>query len=179
MEKVTKGRAERSAKIDELRGMFEAHKGGVLADYRGLDMKAISELREKLREHNVTFHVVKNTRTRLAVKGSSYETLDQYLKGPTGIAFSEQDAILAAKVTMEFAKENSAFEVKEGFMEGGVLAPAEVAELSKLGGKDQLLAQMLSVFNAPAQRMLGVLNGVPQKFLGVLQAQEEKIGEGA
>lgn len=179
MEKVTKGRAERSAKIDELRAMFEAHKGGILADYRGLDMNAISELREKLREHDITFHVVKNTLTKLAVKGSSYETLDQYLKGPTGIAFSEDDAIMAAKIAVEFSKENKAFEVKGGFMEGGVLGPDEIAELSKLGGKDQLLAQVLSVFNAPCQRMLGVINGVPQKFLGVLQAREDQIEQGA
>jgi len=176
---MSKGRAERGAKIDVLREQFEATQGGVLTDYRGLDVATITELRSKFREQNITFQVVKNTLTRLAVKGTSYEGLDAYLAGPTAIAFSKDDAMAAAKVAVDFARDHKQFEVKGGFMQGGVLSAAEVTELSSIGSRDQLLAQVLSVFNAPAQKFLGVINGIPQKFLGVLQAQADKMEEGA
>jgi large subunit ribosomal protein L10 len=176
---MSKGRAERGAKIDVLREQFAATQGGVLTDYRGLDVATITELRSKFREQDVTFQVVKNTLTRLAVKGTSYEALDAYLAGPTAIAFSKDDAMAAAKVAVDFAKDHKEFEVKGGFMQGGVLSAAEVTELSSIGSRDQLLAQVLSVFNAPAQKFLGVINGIPQKFLGVLQAQADKLEEGA
>lgn len=176
---MSKGRAERGAKIDVLREQFAATQGGVLADYRGLDVATITELRSKFREHNITFQVVKNTLTRLAVKGTSYEALDEYLAGPTAIAFSKDDAMAAARVAVDFAKDHQQFEVKGGFMQGGVLSAAEVSELSSIGSREQLLAQVLSVFNAPAQRFLGVINGIPQKFLGVLQAQADKMEGGA
>ncbi len=179
MEKMSRGRAERAEVIEALRKRFEASQGGVVADYRGLDVEAISELRAKFRENDTSFKVVKNTLTRLAVKGTGYESLDECLAGPTAVAFSDKDAIATARVAVEFAKEHEAFQVKGGFMEGGVLSAAEVDELSKLGGRDELLAQLLSVFNAPAQRLLGVLQGVPQKMLGVLQARADELDEGA
>lgn len=179
MEKISKSKAERGAKIEVLREQFADTQGGVLTDYRGLDVVTISELRSKFREQGVTFQVVKNTLTRLAVKGTSYESLEEFLAGPTAIAFSKEDAIAAAKVAVEFAKDHEAFEVKGGFMEDNVLSAAEVAELSKIGNREQLLAQVLSVFNAPAQKFLGVVNGIPQKFLGVLQAQADKLEGGA
>ena len=179
MEKMSKSKAERGAKIEVLREQFADTQGGVLTDYRGLDVVTISELRSKFREQDITFQVVKNTLTRLAVKGTDYEGLDTYLTGPTAIAFSKDDAMAAAKVAVDFAKDHDAFEVKGGFMEGSVLDAGQVKELSKIGNKDQLLAQVLSVFNAPAQKFLGVINGVPQKFLGVLQAQADKLEGGA
>ena len=80
---------------------------------------------------------------------------------------------------MEFARDHDKFQVKGGFMEGGVLSAADVVDLSKIGSRAQLLAQVLSVFNAPAQRFLGAINGIPQKFMGVLQARADKLDSGA
>ncbi len=179
MEKMSRGRAERAEVIEALRKRFEASQGGVVTDYRGLDVEAITELRAKFRENDISFKVVKNTLTRLAVKDTGYERLDEYLAGPTAVAFSENDAIAAARVAVEFAKDHEEFVVKGGFMEGGVLSAAEVSELSKIGNRELLLAQLLSVFNAPAQRLLGVLQGAPQKLLGVLQARADELDEGA
>ncbi len=179
MDKISQGRATRAAKIEEIKARFAENQGGVLADYRGLDVAQITELRTRFREQNVTFHVVKNTLTSKAVHGTSYEGLDELLSGPTAIAFSREDAIAAARVAVDFAKEFSEFSVKGGFMEGGILSAADVAELSRLGGKKELLAQVLSVFNAPTQKFLGAINGVPQKFLGVLEAREKQLEQGA
>lgn len=179
MDKISQGRAVRAAKIEEIKARFAENQGGVLADYRGLDVAQITELRTRFREHGVTLHVVKNTLTRLAVHGTPYEGLDQFLSGPTAIAFTQTDAIKAARVAVDFAKEFDKFSVKGGFMEGGVLSAADVGELSRLGGKKELLAQVLSVFNAPSQRFLGAINGVPQKFLGVLDARAKQLEQGA
>ena len=177
--KKVRSRAMRSVKIDDLKAWFEANQGGVVTDYRGLDVAAITDLRAKFREQGISYHVVKNTLTRIAVAGTGYESLNAILSGPTAIAFSPDDAIAAAKAAVDFAKEHKVFEVKGGFMDGQVLSANEVDELSKLGGKEQLLVQLLSVINAPAQKFLGAINGVPQKFLGVLLARADQLEEGA
>ena len=174
-ETISQSRQQRTDEIARLKAVFEKMEGGVLADYRGLKVKEITDLRRRFREKGVVFQVVKNTLTRLAVKGTDYQELDSILTGPTGIAFGETDPIAAARVAVDFAKDHDALEVKGGFMEGQVLSVQEVLEVSKISGKDELKAQFLSVLNGPSQRLLGVLNGVSQKFLGVLKAQEEKL----
>ena len=175
MEKMSKGRAERSKAIEELRQMFEASAGGVLTDFRGLNVAQITALRRKFREQNVSYRVVKNTLTTIAVAGTSYEGLKEHLSGPTGIAFGTDDSVAAARVAVEFAKENDKLKIKGGFIEGEVLDGDGMVEMSKLGGRKDLMAMLLSAMNGPSQKFLGVINGVPQKFLGVLNAQADKL----
>jgi len=175
VEKVSKGRAERTAAIEELKGMFRSSDGGVVANFRGLTVESVSQLRRKFRQHNVAYRVVKNTLTRIAVKGTSLEGLAKFLEGPTGVAFGGADPIAAARVAVEFAKDNAKFQIKGGFLGDQVLSATEVAEVSKLGGRATVAAMLLGALNAPAQQLLGVLNAVPQKFLGVLRAQADKL----
>jgi large subunit ribosomal protein L10 len=174
-QKKQEGKEERTQIVESLRKQFEEVQGGVLADFRGLNVEQISDLRRRFREVGAKFKVVKNTLTRIAVKDTSYENLQDILVGPTGVAFGHEDPLATAKVAVEFAKDNEALEVKGGFLEGSVLTFDQLVELSKIPGKEALLAQVLSVFNSPGQKFLGVLNGVPQKFLGVLKAQADKI----
>ncbi|MBN2495371.1 MAG: 50S ribosomal protein L10 [Deltaproteobacteria bacterium] len=176
-EKTSKGRLERSKVVESIKAMFESCQGGVLTDFRGLNVKQITELRRKCREQKIAYRVVKNTLTRLAVKGTAYEGLSELLVGPTGIAFSSEDAIAAARMAFEFARDNEALRVKGGFMEGSVLSGTQIDEVSKLGGRKDVLARLLSAFNGPPQKLLGVLNAVPQKFLGVLEARAKKLEE--
>jgi large subunit ribosomal protein L10 len=179
VEKVSKGRVERSAAIEELKGLFRGCEGGVIADFRGLTVERVSQLRARFREHNVAYRVVKNTLTRIAVKGTSLEGLARFLEGPTGVAFGVSDPIAAARVAVEFARENDKFQIKGGFLGDRVLSVAEVTEVSRLGGRSTVAAMLLGALNAPAQQLLGVLNAVPQKFLGVLQAQADKLEKAA
>jgi large subunit ribosomal protein L10 len=176
VEQMKPGKLERSKKIEELKEQFKTREGGVLTDFRGLNVAEVTALRTKFREANVSYQVVKNTLTRLAVEGTAYQGIDAFLSGPTAIAFAD-DAFTAARVATEFAKENEKFKIKGGFMDNFVLSGAQVNEVSQLGGKSDLLARVLSVFNAPSQKFLGVINAVPQKFLGVLQARAEKLEE--
>jgi large subunit ribosomal protein L10 len=173
--KMSASKQKRSAEIQSLKSMFEGVQGGVVTDYRGLDVDQISDLRRRFRERGVGYKVVKNTLTRKAVEGTNYQDLTQFLTGPTGIAFTEGDPIAPAQVAVEFSKDHEDLEVKGGFMEGQVLSVAEILEVSKLSGVKELKAQFLATLNGPAQKFLGVLNAAPQKFLGVLMAQAEKM----
>lgn len=174
--KQNEGREARTAEVAVLKETFLKVSGGVVADYRGLTVEQMTKLRRKFHEQGVRFQVVKNTLTRIAVDGTDYKTLDAILAGPTGVAFGSTDALAPARVAVEFSKETDKFQIKGGFLDGKVLSKAEVVELSKLPGKNELRAQLLSAINGPAQSLLGVLNGVPQKLLGVLDAQAQKLG---
>lgn len=168
-------RQKRSEEIAALKSMFESVQGGVLTDYRGLNVEQISDLRRRFRERGVGYKVVKNTLTRIAVGETAYKDLDKLLAGPIGIAFTEGDPIAPAQVAVEFSKDHEALEVKGGFMEGQVLSEAQVREISKLSGVKELKAQFLATLNGPAQKILGVLNAAPQKFLGVLLARADQM----
>lgn len=174
-EKISADRQKRNDEIDRIKKVFSEVEGGVLTDYRGLKVSEITDLRRRFRAEGVDFQVVKNTLTRLALKGSDYQDLDQVLTGPTGIAFGREDPIAAARVAVEFAKDHEKLGVKGGFMDGEILSAAQVTEVSKLSGKNELKARFLSVLNGPSQKLLGVLTGTPRKFLGVLKAQADKL----
>ena len=173
--KMSASKQKRSAEIDAIRTLFEGVQGGVVTDYRGLNVEQISDLRRRFRERGVGYKVVKNTLTRIAVEGTQYKDLIKLLTGPIGIGFTDGDPIAPAQVAVEFSKDHESLEVKGGFMEGQVLTEAELREISKLSGVKELKAQFLAVLNGPAQKILGVLNAAPQKFLGVLMAQADKM----
>jgi len=166
---------KRSEEIATLKSMFESVQGGVLTDYRGLNVEQISDLRRRFRERGVSYKVVKNTLTRIAVGQTTYKDLTEMISGPIGIAFTDGDPIVPAQVAVEFSKEYDSLEVKGGFMEGQVLSEAEIREISKLSGVKELKAQFLATLNGPAQKILGVLNAAPQKFLGVLMARADQM----
>ena len=173
--KMSKGRAERAKVVEELKDLFESSQGGVLTDFRGLNVAQISDLRRKFREQNVSYHVVKNTLTSIAVTGTVYEGLKDQLTGPTGIGFGSDDPVAAARVAVEFAKDKDKLKIKGGFIEDEVLGESGLTEISKLGGRKDLMAMLLAAMNGPSQKFLGVLNGVPRDFLGVLKAQADKL----
>jgi large subunit ribosomal protein L10 len=176
---VSTSRVERSEKIEDLKKLFQDAQGGVLTDFRGLSVAKMTDLRRKFREKGVSYLVIKNTLTKLAVRGTPLESLASFLDGPTGVALASENPVAPAAVAVAFAKDNEAFKIKGGFLEGSVLSKEQVDGVSKLPNRQGLQAQVLSLFNTPIQQLLGVFNAVPQKFLGVLKAQEEKLAPGA
>jgi large subunit ribosomal protein L10 len=175
---ISEGRRKRTEEIERLRQVFGRVEGGVLADFVGLKVKEVDELRRRFRQAGGEMRVLKNNLTRLAVENTPLKSLDQHLVGPTSVAFGHSDLVAVAKVAIEFAKEHEALKVKGGFLRNQVLDREQVVELSQLGGRQEILGRLLGAINAPAQQLLGVLNAVPQKFLGVLQAKAEQL-EGA
>jgi len=159
--------AEFSAKIAESKAAF-------LADYRGLSVEEATDLRRKLRAVGVEYRVVKNTLLRLAAKGTPAECLDEYLVGPTAIAFAADDPVAPAKALVDFAKASKVFELKAGMLEGKLLTIADITALSDLPSREQLLATILSSMNAPASNFVGVMAAVPRSLVQVLAAIKDQ-----
>ncbi len=147
---------------------------GVLADYRGLTVEEDTELRNKLREANIEYKVVKNTLTRFAANEVGFEALDSILHGPTSLAISEDDPVAAAKILCEFAKKNDKLEIKAGFVDGRVIGVDEVKALAALPSKEVLIARMLGGMNAPISGFANVLNANIRGLVVALNAIAEK-----
>lgn len=162
-------REEKQQLVGEITTRLQNSVCTVVTDYRGLNVAQVTDLRKKLREAGVEYKVLKNTLTRIATKESNLTDLDQYLVGPTAIAFSETDAIAPAKVLADFAKKNQALEIKGGVVEGQVVDYARIKQLADLPSREGLLSMLLSVLQAPMRNFA----------LAVKAVSEQKDGQGA
>jgi large subunit ribosomal protein L10 len=160
----------KEAVVAEFSGKIAEAKAAFLADYRGLNVEQANELRRKLRDAGVEYRVVKNTLLRLAARETPAECLDEYLTGPTAIAFANDDPVAPAKALVEFAKDNKVFELKAGVLDGKLMTIDDIKALSDLPSREQLLATILSSFNAPASNFVGVMAAVPRSLVQVLGA---------
>jgi large subunit ribosomal protein L10 len=167
-------REEKARVIEEL---AEKLRGGtaVLVDYQGMNVAQSTQLRARSREAGVEFVVAKNTLTRRAADEAGVEDLSEYLVGPTALAFSE-DPVASAKLMAEFAGQVESFSLKGGLLEGGrVLDEAGVVALSKLPGREQLLAQVVGGISSPLTGLVNVLNNTVQGLVIALnQIAEQK-----
>lgn len=142
----------------------------VLADYRGLNVAQATTLRSELREANIEYKVLKNTLTKIAAANVGLGDLDQYLEGPTAIAFSYEDPVAPAKLLSKFAKENKEFEIKGGILEGKVVDFEQIKALADLPSREELLAQVLRGMQSPLTGMANVLAGPLRNMANVLDA---------
>lgn len=142
-------REEKSAQVEEIAAKLSESKTTIIADYRGLKVSEITELRKKLRDAEIDFRVLKNTLTRRATAQSGTSALDEFLKGPTAVAFGVKDVIAPAKILNDFALRHKALEIKGGMVEGKVISAEGVKELASLPSRDGLLSMLLSVLQAP------------------------------
>lgn len=146
----------------------------VVADYRGLSVAEMTALRKKARETGVYLKVVRNTLAKRAVAGTDYECLNDALVGPTVLAFSQEDPGAAARLIKDFAKDHDALEVKALAIGGVVYEAKDIDVLAKLPTRDEALAQLLSVMQAPVGKFVRTLNEVPSKFVRVVAAVKDK-----
>lgn len=162
-------REEKVQAVSEIATKLRESKTTVVADYRGLTVAQVTELRKQLREAGIEFKVLKNSLTRLATAQENLTELDQYLLGPNAIAFSNDDVIAPAKVLVEFAKKNDKLEVKGGVIEGKVVGAEDIKALASLPSREGLLSMLLSVLQAPMRNVA----------LAVKAVAEQKEGQGA
>lgn len=160
--------------VEEIKVRLEKIQGAVLADYRGLNVAQVTELRTKLREAGIEFKVLKNTLVKKAAEEVGIEGLGPYLEGPTAIAFAVEDPVAPAKVLSQFAKTNKALEIKAGILEKKVIDAKGVKDLADLPPKEILLAKVLGAMQSPMYGFAGSLQGVLRKFVYVLDAVKEK-----
>ncbi|MHB1419792.1 MAG: 50S ribosomal protein L10 [Bacillota bacterium] len=163
--------------VQEIRQHLESSIAATLADYRGLSVAETTKLRTQLRESGVEFKVTKNTLTRRAANELGLQELDSYLEGPTAIAFSPKDPVVAAKILTEFARTHKALELKGGVLEGKVISLEDVKILAALPPREELLARVLGGLQSPMVGFASVLNGPLRKLVYVLDAiRKEKEG---
>ncbi|MFZ5639645.1 MAG: 50S ribosomal protein L10 [Bacillota bacterium] len=160
--------------VQDIKVKLETSQGAVLADYRGLNVAEVTELRNKLREAGVEFKVVKNTLTRIAAHQIGLEGLDPYLEGPTAIAFGADDPVAPAKILSEFAKTHKDLELKAGVLEGKVIDLEGIKALANLPAREVLLAKVLGGMQAPMYGFAGVLQGTLRSLVYALNAVREK-----
>jgi large subunit ribosomal protein L10 len=156
-------REEKQQLVNEITARLQNSVCTVVTDYRGLNVAQVTQLRKKLREAGVEFKVLKNTLTRLATKESNLTDLDQYLTGPSAIAFSDTDAVAPAKVLAEFAKKNQALEIKGGVVEGQVVDFNRIKQLADLPSREGLLSMLLSVLQAPVRNFALAVKAVSEQ----------------
>src|SRR5205814_9526731 len=149
----------------------------LVADYRGLTMPQIDDLRTKLLEHGARFAVVKNTLTRRAAELAGTDTLLALLEGPTAIAFLESDGdpVAVAKALVDAARETRVLEVRGGMLEGRPIEAAEIESLAKLPPFDILRGQVLGAMTAPLTAIVGLFTAPLQDLYGLLDARIEQL----
>ncbi len=159
--------------VAELKKSFEEHRSFLFADYRGLSVAQISELRNTLRESGAEFHVVKNNFAKIAFTQIDHADVEPYLVGPTAIAYCGDEAGPVAKAMLKLAKEMP-LELKGGLLDGEVYDAGAVAEFSKLPTRLELIQMLMGTMQAPLQNVVYVLNGVTTKLVRTLAAVQEK-----
>lgn len=142
-----------------------------LTDFSGLDVKSMTSLRHRLDESGAQYIVIKNRLAALALEGLDLPDITEHLKGPTGVILGEDGAVEPAKALSDFAKEHGDRPVfKVGILDKALLEPTQFARLAKLPPKEELLAELAGVMQAPLSAMLGALQGKLQETAGLLEA---------
>jgi len=172
-------REEKVAEVAELSGKFAKAKIAIVADYKGLTVPVLQELRHNLRRNDAEIRVAKNTLLKRAVEDTEYQGLQEYFVGTTAVTVSYGDPVSPAKILTDFCKDHPEMQIRSASLDGKVLTVNEVTALSKLPSKEVLLAQMLSVMNAVPTGLVRVLSGVPRTFLYALQAIKEQKEQAA
>ena len=145
----------------------------IVAEYRGLDVGRITDLRAKARNSGVYLRVLKNTLARRAVTGTPFEKLADQMVGPLiyGIA---QDPVAGAKTLSEFAKDNEKFIIKGGSMPNSLMSAKDIKTLATMPSRDELIATLLGTMQAPVAKFVRTLNEVPTGFVRVLAAVRDQ-----
>jgi len=171
-------RDQKEQVVEELTARLKAAETLLVADYRGLTMPQIDELRTKLLASGARFTVVKNTLTRRAAEAAGTDALLALLDGPSAIAFLEADGdmVAAAKALADAARETQVLEIRGGVMQGRTVTAEEVASLATLPPVDVLRGQVLGAIVAPLTTLAGLLNAPLQNLVGLIDARIEQLG---
>lgn len=152
---------------------------GVVADYKGIDVKTLTEFRKKLAtdEGDAEFQVVKNRLVKRAVSDTDFEPLSEFLTGPNAVLLGFEAVVEAAKAITEFAKDNDSIELKGGVLDGKVLTSDQLEALADLPSKEVLQAMLLGVLQAPSRNLVSLLANVNRQLLNVLVAYKDAKSE--
>ena len=143
--------AKKAQQVSEVAEQFKNATSVVVVDYLGITVEQATNLRTELRNAGVQFAVVKNSILSRAAKEAGLEGMDDIFKGPSAVAFSNEDVVAPAKILADFAKKVEALEIKAGVIVGKVSSKEEIEDLAKLPNREGLLSMLLSVLQAPVR----------------------------
>jgi large subunit ribosomal protein L10 len=171
-----KTREQKQRDLEALAQQFQAASAGMLVGFKKLTVAKDQELRRQLREAGARYSVVKNTLARKAAEGTPFEQAADHFKGVTALALAEGDPVQLSKAITKFARENpEVFTFKAGVVEGRVVALRDVEAIATLPSKEELVAKIMFLINAQAQRLATVIGAVPRNLaIAVRQAGETK-----
>lgn len=160
---------QKQAVVSEVAARLAGAQAVIVAEYRGLDVERVTQLRSKARKSGVYLRVLKNTLARRAVKGTPFEKLSEQMVGPLMYGIS-QDPVAGAKVLSEFAKENELFVIKAGAMPNAMMSASDIKALAQLPSREQLIAKLLGTMQAPIVKLVRTMNELPGKLVRTLAA---------
>ena len=169
-------RPDKAAAVEELKGNFTSANAAVLTEYRGLSVSSLQKLRRSI-SGDATYAVAKNTLTQIAARDAGIEGLEDYLTGPTAIAFITGDVATVAKGLRDFAKDNPLLVIKGGVMDGRVLDADEVKKLADLESREVLLAKMAGAMQANLSKAVYLIAAPLNQAARVLGALERAAEE--
>ena len=167
---------DKARQVEELAERFSRSTIVITADYTGLGVDQMTELRRALRQSDVEFRVIKNSLALMAADAAGKPEVKEVIEGPTGIAFGYGDASVPAKALADFIRSTrSPLTIRGAELDGRVLDAQQVQQLASLPGRDELVAQLLSRMQSPISGLVYVLNGPIAGLARVLQQHADKL----
>ncbi len=169
-------KALKAAAVEQITARLRESSTAVLADYRGMTVGQMQELRQRLRGGGIEMVVVKNTLARRAVEAAGYAGLKKELVGPVAIVFAREDVSAPARLITEYFRANRKMAVKSGLLQGNVIDAETVTQLAELPSREVLLSRLLGALQAPLANLVGVLAAPLSQFartLDAVRAQKE------
>src|SRR5580700_3050130 len=161
-------RASKSEKVKKLAVELEHSTSAIIGTFKGLTASKDFELRKTIRKAGGSYHVVKNKLAERAAEGTKVEQALKGLKGVSAVAYTSGDPVALAKALSEWVKDNAEFTFKLGIIDGKLIQPAEIEQLAKLPGKEELFSKLLFLISSPAQRLVTVLNATGRNLAVVV-----------
>ena len=169
-------REEKQAFVAEMRDRLSRTEAIFLTDFTGLNVQAMTTLRREVKKADGEFLVVKNRLLRRAMAEIDMPDISTYLTGPTGVVFGDESVVGAARVVVDFAKENDDRPVfKVGVLEANVLEPEDIVRVSGLPSREELLSQVAGALGGPMSAFVAALSGKTQEMAGLIDALRETL----
>lgn len=161
-------------KVNEFVSKLQEKSNIILTNYSGLNVSELDGLRDQLRDKGVDYKVIKNNLFKRALKEAGFQDIDDFLKGPIAVAFTEDDLIETAKIFKNFRKEHEKFSYSLGIMDNVVYDETQIQKIADIPSREVLIAQIMSLLNNPATKLAMVVNQVTASLARAVKAVAEK-----
>lgn len=167
---------QKTAQIEDLADRLQRAELAVIADYRGLSVSQLQELRARLRVQDADFKVAKNTLTRIAASQVGIDGLEPELKGPTAIMFAYGDIVAPAKTLSDFARTSRIMTIRAGVLNNQIVRASDIEAIATLPSRDELVGKLVGLLASPMARTVGVLSGPSRSMAYIVNARIESLG---